>query len=87
MVDKRFCFVLNPVSCLLYIWPKCDASTAALCALLHCILIMQRVLRPTRFERGRWSCRRKKEEQKRKKDQAKILGKRGARTKLSFKLG
>lgn len=31
--------------------------------------------------------RRKKEEQKRKKDQAKILGKHGARTKLSFKLG
>ena len=31
--------------------------------------------------------RRKKEEQKRKKDQAKILGKHGARTKLSFRLG
>ena len=33
------------------------------------------------------ACRRKKEDTKKKKDQAKILGKKGGRTKLSFKLG
>ena len=57
------------------------------CAALHLALTHLNCCIATSSECDGQVCRRKKEEQKRKKDQAKILGKRGARTKLSFKLG
>lgn len=66
----------------------CDVCIVASCDMLQSVSFLQVIYAADMLDDcHQWVCRRKKEEQTKKKDQAKILGKRGARTKLSFKLG
>lgn len=54
----------------------------------HVLKLMKRIVQQfMRWQPDReWNCRRQQDEEKRKREQAQVLGKGGARSRLSFKI-